>query len=504
LCLILAGLAGAILLPSAGPAQQPPTPGEPAVANATALIRSMEERLAALDRAARERDEALKFLAAQVEAAKGAIDGGGETAEALRQRAAVLNTELEAAAQDRERLSSSAEARLGTIEELRQQIAALGRVLGSERTGRVDAEGESATLRRELAAAAEREQALAGKLAEREQALASLRDQMDAGRADLAERTAEIDRLTTTLASLDADFAAARDEAAGAHEAMAEQERQIAGLRQELGAARDETAARAGEIAELSTAIAALRQELEAARGAERQLAEQGDRVASLEGQLTAARADGQARAAEVERLEAEVATLRANLDVAQATIASSQGELAARDGQIAKLSDELSRAALESQVAELAQYRSEFFGRLRQVLGDRADVRIVGDRFVFQAEVLFASGSAKLDPAGETQLRALAQTLQEVAATIPPDVAWILRVDGHTDRRPISNEEFGSNWELSAARAIAVVDALIRLGVPAEHLAATGFAEWQPLDAFDDEIAYRRNRRIEFKLTER
>jgi chemotaxis protein MotB len=153
--------------------------------------------------------------------------------------------------------------------------------------------------------------------------------------------------------------------------------------------------------------------------------------------------------------------------------------------------------------VEELSQYRSEFFGRLRQALGDRSDVRIVGDRFVLQAEVLFPSGSASLDPDGEGKLREVAQTLRGVTAKIPPDIDWVLRVDGHTDKQPVRNSSYGSNWELSTARANSVVQFLIREGIPANHLAAAGFAEFRPLDPHDEEIAYRRNRRIEFKLTE-
>ncbi len=149
------------------------------------------------------------------------------------------------------------------------------------------------------------------------------------------------------------------------------------------------------------------------------------------------------------------------------------------------------------------SKYRSEFFGRLREALGDRPDIRIAGDRFVFQSEVLFTSGSTELDHAGQATLESMAQPLQEVAKKIPSEVKWILRVGGHTDRIPISTSRYESNWELASARAIAVVMFLIDQGVPPERLAVAGFAEYQPLDLRDDEIAYRRNRRIEFKLTQ-
>jgi chemotaxis protein MotB len=159
---------------------------------------------------------------------------------------------------------------------------------------------------------------------------------------------------------------------------------------------------------------------------------------------------------------------------------------------------------ALAQRVEELAGYRSEFFGRLRQLLGDRPDVRVVGDRFVFQSEVLFGAGADQLGDAGKAELAKFAQTLITIANTIPREIPWVLRVDGHTDVRPIATARFPSNWELSTARAVSVVKYLVEQGVPVTRLAATGFGEYQPLDVGNDEIAYRRNRRIELKLTER
>ncbi len=159
---------------------------------------------------------------------------------------------------------------------------------------------------------------------------------------------------------------------------------------------------------------------------------------------------------------------------------------------------------ALATKVQELARYRSEFFGKLREIIGDRPDIRIVGDRFVFQSEVLFAPGSADLGEDAKHQLDPVIAALQEISAKIPPDINWVLQVDGHTDRRPIDNAQFPSNWELSAARAISVVRYAISQGIPPNRLAAAGFADKQPLDPGTSEEAYRRNRRIELKLTER
>ena len=194
--------------------------------------------------------------------------------------------------------------------------------------------------------------------------------------------------------------------------------------------------------------------------------------------------------------LRQQLASLASALELAEAANKD-------QDVQISDLGRRLN-VALATKVQELARYRSEFFGRLREVLGARKDVRIVGDRFVFQSEVLFETGSAALGEAGRRQLGQLARTLTEIAVRIPKNLPWVLRVDGHTDRIPIHTPEFPSNWELSTARAISVVRFLIDQGIPAEHLAATGFGEYQPLDPGLSEEALRRNRRIELKLTQR
>jgi len=159
---------------------------------------------------------------------------------------------------------------------------------------------------------------------------------------------------------------------------------------------------------------------------------------------------------------------------------------------------------ALAQRVEELSTYRSEFFGRLVELLGNRSDIRVVGDRFVFQSEVLFTVGQVELGGDGKIELTTLADALLEISANIPDEINWVLRVDGHTDTQPINTPLFPSNWELSTARAISVVKFLIEQGVPEDRLAATGFGQFQPIDATPDEVGYRRNRRIEMKLTER
>jgi chemotaxis protein MotB len=206
---------------------------------------------------------------------------------------------------------------------------------------------------------------------------------------------------------------------------------------------------------------------------------------------------------AQVERLTAQIAELRTQLAQIAAALDASEAKGRADQVVIADLGKRLD-AALAEKVAELARYRSEFFGRLRAVVGDRPEVRVVGDRFVFQSEVLFPSGSGDLTPQGRQTLAAFARTLLEIAKEIPPDVPWVLRVDGHTDRVPIASARYPSNWELSAARAMSVVKFLIAQGVPATRLAATGFGEFQPIDPGTGESANARNRRIEMRLTDR
>jgi chemotaxis protein MotB len=198
----------------------------------------------------------------------------------------------------------------------------------------------------------------------------------------------------------------------------------------------------------------------------------------------------------QVEQLKAQMAAVARALDLAEAAGRD-------KDTQIANLGQRLN-AALAAKVEELQQYRSEFFGKLRQVLANRPGISVVGDRFVFQSEVLFPLGSADLTEAGVTQMNALADTVKQIVPEIPDNIHWILQVNGFTDRQPIKGGRFESNWELSAARAITVVKLLIADGVPAEHLAATGFADYQPLDAADSPEAYAKNRRIELRLTDR
>jgi chemotaxis protein MotB len=204
-----------------------------------------------------------------------------------------------------------------------------------------------------------------------------------------------------------------------------------------------------------------------------------------------------------VELLNQQILALRQQLSDIAAALDISEAKAKDQEVQIAELGKRLN-TALASKVQELAKYRSEFFGRLREILGSRQDIQIVGDRFVFQSEVLFESGSADIGLAGEDQLDVLATTLILLSPEIPADLDWVLRIDGHTDTRPISSREFPSNWELSTARAVAVLKYLESRGIPPERLAAAGFAEFRPLDTSETDAAFRKNRRIEIKFDQR
>jgi chemotaxis protein MotB len=205
----------------------------------------------------------------------------------------------------------------------------------------------------------------------------------------------------------------------------------------------------------------------------------------------------------QVEILNQQIAAMRRQLAALEEALAASENRDKESQARIADLGSRLN-VALAQRVQELARYRSDFFGRLRQILGNRPDVRIVGDRFVFQSEVLFPVGQATLRPEASGEIDRIASALTELEKQVPPDIPWVIRVDGHTDQRPINTPQFPSNWALSSARAIAVVQALIARGVQPQHLVAAGFGEFQPLDNGTTEEAYARNRRIELKLTER
>jgi chemotaxis protein MotB len=261
------------------------------------------------------------------------------------------------------------------------------------------------------------------------------------------------------------------------------------------------------QLAQVRAGLASAETERDRVKGLYEGLANAGNDAAGRTGELgKALESEKQVSAralAQIEVANQQISALRRQLAALEEALQASEKRDRESQGRIADLGQRLN-VALAQRVQELSRYRSEFFGRLRAILGNRPDIRIVGDRFVFQSEVFFDTGQAQLLPEGRAELDKLATALIELDKQIPSEIAWVLRVDGHTDVRPINSPLFKSNWELSSARAISVVQYLISLGVPAQRLVAAGFAEFQPLDPGATEEAYKRNRRIELKLTER
>jgi chemotaxis protein MotB len=285
-------------------------------------------------------------------------------------------------------------------------------------------------------------------------------------------------------------------------------------LTAKLNVLTDQLALAARENKDLKLNLSELSSQLQAATAARdeltNRLARSGDATAQANRNAAAAQQNAAQREAKlseaqstIDQLNQQILALRQQLQQIASALDASEAKSKDQQVQIADLGKRLN-AALASKVEELSRYRSEFFGRLREVLGDRPDIRVVGDRFVFQSEVLFSPASADLGDNARKQLLPVAQALKDISAKIPTDLNWVLRVDGHTDKRPITTAQFPSNWELSTARAISVVRFFIDQGIPANRLVAAGFGEYQPIDARDSEDAYRRNRRIELKLTER
>jgi chemotaxis protein MotB len=325
---------------------------------------------------------------------------------------------------------------------------------------------------------------------------------------ELAQTSTARDNLATQLSSLQTaqtKLTADRDNlAASLNAAKALQ----AELQKTVTADKATIEAKVADLASLTNQVAALtalRDQLEKqVRDATASTLTEQQKNAAIAARLTDEQKFSDSAKAQIALMNQQLAQLRQQMAGIAAALDASEKSAANKDVQIADLGKRLNEA-LAQKVQELQQYRSEFFGKLRQVLAGRPGITIVGDRFVFQSEVLFPSGSADLSPAGLDQITALAITLKNLIPDIPPDVPWILRVDGHADKQPLApGSPYGSNWELSAARAIEVVKALIADGVPADHLAAAAFGDTEPIDTADTPAAYAKNRRIELRLTDR
>ena len=355
-------------------------------------------------------------------------------------------------------------------------------------------------------------------------ALKALKAELEAEIVDVAARLdnakRSLDETRTTLGQRDKDLA---ERTGQLDETRAELEKKL----DELGVTKADLAKRLLELAETRGELGTTRSRLgEAEAKLEKtweELAEALKKNKLTSAELEGARTQSERRRQDIERMKLSLFDEEELSRKSRAQIALLNRQLAALKKQLGVLSGALDiaakkaaeqkveikslgkrlNAALASKVQELSRYRSEFFGRLREVLGNQAGVRIVGDRFVFQSEVLFAKGAADLGEAGRRQLDRLAETLLDLGGRMPKDVAWVLRVDGHSDSDPIATARFPSNWHLSTSRAISVVEHLIAAGLPARRLVAAGFGQYSPIAAGTSETAKARNRRIEFKLTQ-
>ena len=330
-------------------------------------------------------------------------------------------------------------------------------------------------------------------LGEMRQQLASLGELLNIERRASADLAANLAQITNQLNASNAN----RDEL----------QAQLASVQAAIAARNSQIANMTAKQADTEVALAAARNSLEERLGAlqlaEGQLAMAQAQNQSAANRIDALRAETTASKAEIAQMTGALAALRLRIEELTSLLSEKDRQATQDKVAIASLGRSLNNA-LASRVQELQRFRSEFFGRLRDVLKGRDDVQIVGDRFVFQSEVLFAQGQAEIGSQGEEQLAKLAITLTDIAQKIPGDINWILQVDGHTDNVPIRAGRYADNWDLSTERALSVVRYLSQQGLPASRLAAAGYGEYQPLDASDSDNARRKNRRIEIKITQR
>ena len=391
-------------------------------------------------------------------------------------------------------LTATLAGRNDSLAQVRTELQQLANALSLEKGQNADLQFSISNLNRDLAATAAARDALTGQVG-------ALTKADRANQATIAARTAELARLQADL-----NKTTAADQAT-----IAARTAELAQLQAELNktitADKATIEARLADIANLESqtrALVALRDELEKkARNAAAATMTEQERRAAVQVLLANEQRLGDSAKAQIALLTQQVEELRAQFASVQDALGIATLKGHDKDVEITNLGAKLN-AALVEKVEELRQYRSEFFGKLRSLLAGKPGIQVVGDRFVLQSEVLFPVGKAELTSAGVTQMTDIATTIKDIAASIPPDLHWILRVDGHTDPQPLKGGVFASNWELSSARAITVVKLLITFGVPPDHLAATGFGEFQPFGPGDTEDAYAKDRRIELRLTDR
>ncbi|MDP5307813.1 peptidoglycan -binding protein [Paracoccus spongiarum] len=431
---------------------------------ATLRLTDFEAEVAALI-AARAEDQS------RAEADRGALQAGLKEAQSRASAA-----ELAVAAARRETDAEAEQARLAAA-----RSAALQALVADLRRRNQGAEAATAALQSDLTASQSRlDEAEAARLAEAE-AARLLRERLESADSELTAMTLALEEsrraAEETLTLLAAAEAARDDLDARAAETAGEAERQAALL---------------------ETAREALARQESLSEDSQRRVALLNEQVASLTAQLGALQALLDTAGADQQQAELRVADLGQQLNAALLRAAEE------KDRRLAL--EEQARLKAEEEARDLARYRSEFFGRLSQILSGREGVQVVGDRFVFQSEVLFAPGEATLSAAGQDQVASVARLLAEISDEIPPEIDWIIRVDGHTDSTPLSGSgRWRDNWELSQARALAVVRYLTdQIGFPPDRLAAAGFSDTRPVADGTRPEDLAQNRRIELKLTER
>lgn len=372
------------------------------------------------------------------------------------------------------------------LTELRLEINELTSLLNMERE-----ENDALSLKRQQLQIALDESyanalSLEDRLASMEKALLILEDEKLSLLAERDALASDKNTLTVSIDSLEAETAKLIAERDLLLEKIAEMQTNIDGLTTRIATAEEAEASANTEISDL-----------------EARLANMEDRIATLLTERDQSKRDLSASRNEILEMTTAMLALQQRLEQLQALLDEKTTEAREAKQVTANLTRQLNEA-LSNKVAELTRFRSDFFGRLREVLKDRTDIKIVGDRFVFQSEVLFEQGSADIGQQGEKQLDELASALMQLTEQIPDDIDWILQVDGHTDNLPIYTTEFSDNWELSTARAVSVVRYLVKSGIDPKRMAANGYGEFQPIDPADTPEARSNNRRIEFKLTSR
>lgn len=475
----------------------------------------------------------------------------GQALNASKDREADLTRSLETEAERAARAEAEARDRAARIARLSSQLATGETQLAEARTRLTDFEAEVAALLAERAQGQARLETLETRLDQAEDrasaaelAVAAARSETDAQaeaarlaaarrdalealaadlRAQVGQQQAQLDRTQASLTEAEQTWLAEAEAAALLRERLEGADAELTAMTLALeerrreaeetltllaaaNAARDaaETQAQAQlteaerQAALLATARAELADQEDLSQDSQRRVAALNEQVAQLRSQLGSLQALLDAAGQEQADAELRVSDLGQQLNAALVR--------AAEETRARLALEEEARLAAEAEAQDLARYRSEFFGRLSQILSGREGVQVVGDRFVFQSEVLFAPGEATLSQAGREQVAGLATLLRDIADEIPPEIDWIIRVDGHTDNLPLSGTgRYADNWELSQARALAVVRYLSDdLDFPAERLAPTGFADTRPIATQDTPEARALNRRIELKLTER